>query len=425
MRVASKYFFRAFLIGGIAFGLSTALLTSLSPWKGLALLLCLCGLAYYWLSAINHWRHVHLVTPRVDGTSLANRQVRQLELPMSAAEAFALVESCLKEMPHLSNVESTRTGWQIRALARRANLTRRDSGLGEFLHMLDVNMSHLNAIVTPREGAASVKLICEPAGGVLADWLMFDHGSNFITVEALARNIGEHIGAARQGEREATRTAATQKEVAEAKLSVLEAQVEPHFLYNTLGSAKYLIRSDPVRAEAMLDNLIVYLRNSLPKTDSTSATLGDELQRARAYLDIMSIRMGERLKVSIDVPALLEVEAFPAMILQTLVENAIKHGLEPKPAGGTVWVRARRDVVTNGAELQLTVADDGLGMNAAHSGTGIGHRNIRERLRLMYGEQARFTTTANFPSGLAASIFIPITSPSPSPSASASTKGPV
>ncbi len=190
-----------------------------------------------------------------------------------------------------------------------------------------------------------------------------------------------------------------------AKLSLLHAQVEPHFLYNTLASAQLLTRTDPARADEMLGNLILYLRHSLPRTEDSLSTIGDELERAQAYLDILKIRMGSRLSLQVEVPAPLRAVLFPTMMLQTLVENAIKHGLEPKSGGGTVWILARAHEST----VSVTVADDGRGFSAEGGGTGIGLRNVRERLRLAYGNTASFAIVANFPSGVAATITVPNT----------------
>jgi LytS/YehU family sensor histidine kinase len=153
----------------------------------------------------------------------------------------------------------------------------------------------------------------------------------------------------------------------------------------------------------MLGHLITYLRTSLPRTDNHDSTLGEELARARAYLEILRIRMGPRLSMSIDVPEALLPLSFPPMMLQTLVENAIKHGLEARPGDGTIWILGRQD--EDG--LAVTVADDGQGLNSERSGTGVGLKNIRERLRLAYGPAASFDLAANYPSGVAATIRLP------------------
>src|SRR3546814_583038 len=142
---------------------------------------------------------------------------------------------------------------------------------------------------------------------------------------------------------------------------------------------------------------------SLPRNLDGQSTLGEELERAVAYLEILKIRMGSRLSTQVDVPEALHAVPFPSMMLQTLVENAIKHGLESKPGGGTVWIRA-----TGGSrEVSVTVADDGRGFNAESSGTGIGLKNVRARLRLAYGNAAPFRLAANYPYVVAATITLP------------------
>ena len=133
------------------------------------------------------------------------------------------------------------------------------------------------------------------------------------------------------------------------------------------------------------------------------STLGTELERARAYLGILKIRMGARLNLQIEVPQYLRQVELPPMMLQTLVENAIKHGLEPKSGGGTIWIMARSG---NGTVI-VTVADDGKGFSDDGAGTGIGLRNVRERLRLTYGAAASFAILANFPDGVTATITVP------------------
>jgi LytS/YehU family sensor histidine kinase len=157
----------------------------------------------------------------------------------------------------------------------------------------------------------------------------------------------------------------------------------------------------------MLGNLISYLRHSLPRTEASLSSLGDEVERARAYLEIMKIRMGERLALQVQVPEALRTVPMPAMMLQTLAENAIKHGLEPLPGGGNVWISAR----VSGDKAAITVADDGRGFSEDGGGTGIGLKNVRERLRLAYGDAASLSIVANFPKGVAATITVPVSGP--------------
>ena len=230
-----------------------------------------------------------------------------------------------------------------------------------------------------------------------------DDGTNFENAEAITRAMSRRVAERRRNEKSEAVQTATEKELTVAKLSLLHAQVEPHFLYNTLASAQLLTRSDPQRADEMLGYLIQYLRHSLPRTDDELSPLGAELERALAYLEILKIRMGSRLSVQVDVPENLRATPLPPMMLQTLVENAIKHGLEPRTGGGTVWIRARR----NDDDVAVTVADDGDGFNTKTSGTGIGLKNVRERLRLVYGAEAALAVVANFPAGVAATITLP------------------
>ncbi len=185
-------------------------------------------------------------------------------------------------------------------------------------------------------------------------------------------------------ERERSRVAELQRQASDAQLRSLQAQIEPHFLFNTLANVVSLIDAAPDKARLMLERLIDLLRASLAASRSDRTTLGQEAALVAAYLDILSIRMGERLDYSIDVPDHLAGARIPPLSLQPLVENAIKHGLEPKVAGGSVRLVARG---ADGA-LQLDVEDDGLGFSPT-SASGVGLSNLRDRLASLYGEQAR------------------------------------
>ena len=192
------------------------------------------------------------------------------------------------------------------------------------------------------------------------------------------------------------------QQVTEAKLSALQAQVEPHFLYNTLASVQALTEVDPQQANAMTGHLIQYLRNALPKMRESVSTVGQEIDLVRAYLNILQMRMGKRLGFEIAVPAELMEAPFPPLMLPSLVENAIKHGLEPQREGGTVTISAYAD----GDKLRVTVADTGRGF-AETLGTGVGLTNIRERLAALYGDAAKLTLEANTPHGVVATIEVP------------------
>ena len=204
----------------------------------------------------------------------------------------------------------------------------------------------------------------------------------------------------------AAERATLQREIAEAKMQVMQAQVEPHFLFNTLASVEYLIETDPPRASAMQRSLIQYLRAVLPQMRDTAVatTLGREADMVRAYLDLLKMRMEERLTVDFQVSPGLRSAVFPPMMLQSLVENAIKHGLERKEQGGTLQVLA--EVADN--RLRVTVADDGLGFGAvASDGTGLGLQSIRERLKLLYQDEAQLEIVPNQPTGVRSTIDVP------------------
>ena len=191
------------------------------------------------------------------------------------------------------------------------------------------------------------------------------------------------------------------QQVTEAKLSALQAQVEPHFLYNTLASVQALTEVDPQQANAMTGHLIQYLRNALPKMRESVSTVGQEIELVRAYLNILQMRMGKRLAFEIDVPPELMEAPFPPLMLPSLVENAIKHGLEPQREGGTVTIR-----VTANGKLRVSVLDTGRGF-ADTLGSGVGLANIRERLAALYGDAGKLTLEAREPHGVEAAIEVP------------------
>jgi histidine kinase/histidine kinase/DNA gyrase B/HSP90-like ATPase len=209
---------------------------------------------------------------------------------------------------------------------------------------------------------------------------------------------------------EATETAESEqlkRQVVEARMAAMQAQVEPHFLFNTLASIDHLIETDPARASQMQKNLIALLRASMPSmrdANPAAHNLGREMAVIRPYLEILKVRMEDRLQTRIDVPDGLLSAEFPSMMIQSLVENAIKHGLEPKAEGGTLDVTAE---IVHG-NLAVTVADTGLGFGrAATAGTGIGLANIRERLKLLYGDRASMVVADNSPSGTVVTLTVP------------------
>jgi sensor histidine kinase YesM len=191
------------------------------------------------------------------------------------------------------------------------------------------------------------------------------------------------------------------RQLVEARMATMQAQVEPHFLFNTLASIDHLIETDPPRASLMQKSLIALLRATLPtlreQSPNTVRYLGQELSVIRPYLDIQKMRMEDRLQIQWDIPEGLHSAEMPNMMVLSLVENAFKHGLEPKAEGGTLVLRAE---VSHG-KLVVTVKDSGVGyfpadQNAQSEPTqgGFGLKNIRDRLALIYGDQASLSIRA-------------------------------
>src|SRR4030095_3301150 len=177
---------------------------------------------------------------------------------------------------------------------------------------------------------------------------------------------------------EATRRAETEqleRSVLEARMEALQAQIEPHFLFNTLGSIDQLIQTDPPRASKMQQSLIRYLRSAMPQMrEGRRPTLGQQVDLCSAFLEIMSVRMEERLVPMVNVPEGLKSAVFPSMMLQTLVENAIKHGLEPKTTGGRLEINAE---IVDG-QLAVHVQDNGVGFKPIND-DGVGRAQLPGR----------------------------------------------
>jgi sensor histidine kinase YesM len=194
----------------------------------------------------------------------------------------------------------------------------------------------------------------------------------------------------------------SEKEALEANLRLLQAQIEPHFLFNTLSNVLSLIDTDPANGKSMLMDLIHYLRTSLSRTLHDPITLDQEIDMIKAYLNIQKIRMGDRLRFKIELPDAVRGHPFPPMLLQPLVENAVKHGLEPKMEGGEIAIRA----MEQGDLIRIEVMDTGSGFSSCDK-TGVGIGNVRERIRLLYGEKGRLIVEENKPNGVRAIIEVP------------------
>lgn len=229
-------------------------------------------------------------------------------------------------------------------------------------------------------------------------WLLGCSGYGLLHLAQIERTSRERLAAARQA-REAL--AAQQME---AELSALQAQIEPHFLFNTLANVKRLYDVAPGRGRDMLASLIAYLQTALPGMRRQRACLGDELDRVQHYLAILQMRMGDRLRFEIDAPAELRDAEMPPMVVATLVENAIKHGLSPLPEGGRLWVTAQQGL---DGRLVVGVRDDGRGFVGA-GGSGVGLANTRARLAALYGAEASLSLESAEPRGVLARVTLPL-----------------
>ena len=225
------------------------------------------------------------------------------------------------------------------------------------------------------------------------------------------RRIERQTGEARQQEQMAT----TARLLAEAQLRALQAQIEPHFLYNTLANVVSLIDTQPLHAKRMLERFIDYLRASLAASRAGSATLGAELDLASSYLDVLGVRMGERLRWRIEADDACRALPIAPMLIQPLVENAVTHGLEPKVEGGEIVLRA---TVDDGV-LRIEVRDSGRGLVAAppRPGGGVGLSNLRDRVRQMHGPGARLELLDNPGGGVIARLLLPLHEVMPSTAA--------
>ena len=232
-------------------------------------------------------------------------------------------------------------------------------------------------------------------------------GLFFGLIGAIALLLSERIDAEVK-QRQLSKSQSEKREV-EAHLKLLQAQIEPHFLFNTLANVSSLIDSDPALAKQLLERLNDWLRVALARARSDNATLGDELDMLENYLAIMKIRFGERLRWRIEVPEDARRLAFPPMLLQPLVENAVRHGIEPKLGGGQISIRTNIE----NDQLRVEVSDSGMGLvtkanaeNTASAG-GTGLTNIRARLTTLFGDAGSVILSSNSEGGATATLILP------------------
>jgi signal transduction histidine kinase len=298
-------------------------------------------------------------------------------------------------------------------------------GMGMVAFALLLRPSRWFPRISPTIGWLVTGVIAIPTGYVVGHVLAFlilgepfrilSHGNDRmvpIVFTVLIAGFGLHYFATREHlANEAAARSEAQRLATESQLRMLRAQLEPHMLFNTLANLRSLVKEDSQQAERMIDQLITYLRSALAASRTDASTLRLEFAQLGAYLDIMSLRMGPRLTYRLDLPGDLEQVAVPPMLLQPLVENAIKHGLEPKVGPGRIDVVARRTE----AGVEISVTDTGLGLlpenearNPADAASGsYGLLHVRERLRVVYGPQATLTLTPQEPAGACARVRIP------------------
>ncbi|MFZ6654526.1 sensor histidine kinase [Undibacterium sp. TJN19] len=248
-----------------------------------------------------------------------------------------------------------------------------------------------------------IELRCRPG----LTWFAIQQGESLKAAEVVSAQLRQHLARHANALNAARRERELERTSLQARLSALQAQVEPHFLFNTLANLKYLIRTDQQAAQDMLDHLVGYLQNAMPDMRSVSSTLGREMDLVNDYLAVMRIRMGARLRFAVEVAEELRSLPFPPAMLISLVENAVKHGLERASRPGLITISARHESDGKDALLSVSVVDDGVGLTE-QAGQGTGLANIAERLLLLYGRKASLFVEPGDGQGVRALLSVPI-----------------
>jgi sensor histidine kinase YesM len=264
--------------------------------------------------------------------------------------------------------------------------------------------SMLASVMLGMETPTLARMVTGPASGMLLFTMIMTSAATLFFY-----NRDQVQRAETRAAEEKARAEAIARQALQAQLQLLQAQIEPHMLFNTLANLQGMIGIDPDGAQHMLDQLIVYLRASLASSRAASTTLGQEFALIEAYLGLMSVRMRARLGSTVQLPSALRSAQIAPMLLQPLVENAIIHGLEPKVDGGHITVSASQA----GGMLIVSVTDTGLGLDAPPSnvGTRLGMANTRERLQALFGAEATLTLEPNPPQGATARLTLPMNMP--------------
>lgn len=306
--------------------------------------------------------------------------VRTSVLALAATTAFTLFEVWPRALP----------GWMPRWLLQVAGIA-----------VLSPAAVFLMYLLTTSSGAAPFWDDPDRLGG----FLIFSVFGTFISVVASsAVLIGQKDQLAKRHRLELDLKASQlERESLKSRLGFLQAQVAPHFLYNTLANVQALVEEGSPQAAEVLDSLVAYLRQSVPRLNHTYATVADEVALATAYLDVMVMRMPDRLTFNVDVDESAHLLRIPPMTLLCLVENAVRHGIDPSPTGGAIDILVQR----RGERCLLRVSDTGLGLNAESSGLGTGLASLRERLALVFEGDARLTVVESIEGGVVATVDVP------------------
>lgn len=348
------------------------------------------------------WARLHLLAVHklpFDDLVSGAFYARLLQLPVDVATAEKSLERLLERL-------SAHSAPRFSRYLVNADVAVRKSGAGG-APRFELRWSYLPcmAIMTlhaPRPGVTELGLQYRLRGGFYLSELML----NVVDVFALNNFLRLHVMAPLQSEAKLdlarSRHEQLRDQALEAQLRMLQAQIEPHFLFNTLANVRHLYRSSAAEGEQMLDHLITYLRATLEELRADGSTVGREMDLALHYLAIMKIRMGTRLSYRFTLPDSLVDAPFPAAMLISLVENAIKHGLHERD-DGLLELEARSE----GDTLYLAVRDNGAGLSSV-GGTGVGLSNIRQRLEAMHGNHARLEVGALADGGFIAQIVLPL-----------------
>ncbi len=294
------------------------------------------------------------------------------------------------------------------------------------LTMIGVGRTHRRKPLPPSTAGGVRAMVWYVAHGFFIGWVLaalvweagigqlagypHEYGTVWNALAALTIHVSEWFSFAQQKSLALRVERAEQsRQLAEARLQMLKSQIEPHFIFNSLAHLKALISSDPDVAERMADELSDFLRASLASLRQDRVTVAQDFELVRAYLALASLRMGDRLHVDLHVDPDTAALLIPPLMLQTLAENAIQHGVEPMSGPGRITVTSSIDRSTPVPQLKLAVSDDGLGFGTNNgSGSGLGLVNIRERLASTYGAEAKLTLGANIPQGVVATLHLPL-----------------